>query len=409
MARGSNLLRVSGFNQAVVLEAVRRSKGTISRVELVQSTGLSNQTVSNIVRKLLDIGLITEGQKTVSGLGKPRTPLAINPGGRYSIGVHLDPSVMTFVILDLNGSVIARSRDSMPAVAEPAVTIRRMAGAIDELIAAAGIPRDRVLGVGIASPGPIDMVNGIVVGPPLLIGWHTVPLRESLREATGLPVLLDKDVMAAAHAELWLDDTDGHKNFALIYLGAGIGAGLVVNGEVLRGSSNNVGELGHFSSGIDGPLCTCGRSECVGVALMPAYLVKEALRTKVIGGPVDTDEPAEIAIAFMELSRRAAAGNLTAREIIDLAATRLARAVEDVANLLDTDRIIFGGPAWPPLSERFLAVMVPALKRRSAVGAIHDIAAVGSVLGEDIAAIGAGCAILDHFLSPKSTALLLQE
>lgn len=408
MLRGSNLLRVSGFNQAVVLDAVRRAHDGVSRVEIVQATGLSNQTVSNIVRRLLDQGLVKEGPKTVTGPGKPRTPLEINPCGRFAVGVHLDPSVMTFVILDLNGSVIARARNPMPSVAVPADTIRRMAAAIEDLISTAGVTRDRVLGVGIASPGPIDETSGIVVGPPLLVGWDTVPLREALREATALPVLLDKDVMAAAQAELWSSDAAKQENFALIYLGAGIGAGLVLNGEVLRGSSNNVGEIGHFSAGIDGPLCTCGRNGCVGVALMPAYLVNEALQAGVLDSPVDLVEPTEVSAAFVELSEQAAGGNAAAQGILDKAASRLARAVEDVANLLDLDRIIFGGPAWDPVSGRFLAAMVPALKRRSAVGAIHALAVVGSELGEDIAAIGAGCAILDHFLSPKSTGLLLE-
>lgn len=408
MVRGSNLLRVSEFNQAVVLDAVRRAAEGVSRVEIVHSTGLSNQTVSNIVRRLLDLGLIKEGERTAGGLGKPRTPLKIDPAGRFAIGVHLDPSVMTFVILDLSGSVIARARKPMPSVAAPEDTIRRIAEVVDELIRTAGVARSRVLGVGIASPGPIDEAKGIVVGPPLLVGWDTVPLRESLREATGLPVLLDKDVMAAAHAELWSSDASHEENFALIYLGTGVGAGLVLNGEMLRGSSSNVGEIGHFSIGADGPLCSCGRSGCVGVALMPAYMVSEALRTNVIDRAVDIAEPAEVSAAFLELSRRASEGGTVAQGIIDTAAARLARAVEDIANLLDLDRIIFGGPAWPPVSERFLAVMIPALKRRSAVGAIHDIAVVGSALGEDIAAIGAGCAILDHFLSPKSTGLLLE-
>jgi predicted NBD/HSP70 family sugar kinase len=399
---------VGGFNQAVVLDAVRRGKNGISRVELVQATGLSTQTVSNIVRKQLDLGLIAEGHKTVTGPGKPRTPLEIQPASRFAVGVHLDPSVMTFVVLDLAGTVVARSRGEMPAVADPDTTVARMALAIDELVRTAGVPRERLLGVGIASPGPIDEDRGIVVGPPLLIGWETVRLRESLRQATGLPVLLDKDAAAAAHAELWSSSRAEKENFVFIYLGTGIGAGLVVDGVVVRGPSNNVGEIGHFSTGGNGPECSCGRCDCVGAATMPAYLVEQAVAAKVLPGPVDGADPRQVSEAFFSLGALAQQGNEGAKAIIDLSAVRLARAVENIANLMDADRIVLGGPMWQPVSERYLAALGPALSRRSAVSAIHTIKVLGSALGADIGAVGAGCAILDHILAPKQTGLLLQ-
>ncbi|MCZ2403165.1 ROK family transcriptional regulator [Paenarthrobacter sp. Z7-10] len=400
---------MGGFNQAVVLDAIRRAPHGISRVELVQATGLSTQTVSNIVRKQLDLGLLNEGHKTVTGPGKPRTPLTIEPRSRFAVGVHLDPSVMTFVVLDLAGDVVARCRHEMPAVADPDTTVARMAAAIDGLVRTAKVPRDRVLGVGIASPGPINEDRGIVVDAPLLIGWQAVRLRESLRGATGLPVLLDKDVMAAAHAELWSSSRGENENFAFIYLGTGIGAGLVINGQVMRGASNNVGEIGHFSTGEDGPLCACGRSSCIGVAAMPAHLVETAVAAGVLEGPASGADPELISAAWVKLGALALQGDAGALGIVDASARRLARVVEDIANLMDVERVIFGGPMWAPVSERYLAVLQPTLSQRSAVSAIHDLEVIGSALGEDIAAVGAGCAILDHILAPKQMGLLLQD
>lgn len=112
--RGTNLPRMGDFNLTVILEAIRRSSGGLSRVELAQIVGLSPQTISNISRRLLDQQLIMEAGKEGSGPGKPRTILRLNPAGMYAVGVHLDPAVITFVVLDLLGDVVRHSRMATP-------------------------------------------------------------------------------------------------------------------------------------------------------------------------------------------------------------------------------------------------------------------------------------------------------
>lgn len=408
MPRGSNLERVSAFNQAVVLDLVRRSEGGLSRVELIGATGLSTQTVSNIARRLLDLGLIRESGKVHVPQGKPRTTLTIDPRSRFAVGVHLDPSRLTFVLLDLAGAVIHRSHIPVEAVAGPEETVTRIAGAVEDLISDSGIPKDRVLGVGIAAPGPIEFDQGAVVGPPMLTGWARVELRESLGEATGLPVFLEKDSTAAAHAELWVRDRRSDQNFVFIYLGSGTGAAVVLDGEVTRGSSNNVGEIGHFSTGDGGRMCGCGRTGCLGVSVMPVQLVLEASQQGLVPGPVDEADLQQVAKRFAELAVLAEGGDERAGALFLEAAQRLSRAVEDIANLLDVDAVVLGGPSWAPVAERYLAVLRSALSSRLAMGMIHQVEARGSALGEDIAAIGAACIVLDHVLAPRAEGLLLE-
>ncbi|MFD5276139.1 ROK family protein [Pseudarthrobacter sp. NPDC058362] len=408
MPRGSNLERVSAFNQAVVLDLVRRSEAGLSRVELIGATGLSTQTVSNIARRLLDLGLIRESGKVHVPQGKPRTTLTIDPRSRFAVGVHLDPSRLTFVLLDLAGAVIHRSHIPVEAVAGPKETVIRIARAVEDLITDSGIPGDRVLGVGIAAPGPIEFDQGAVVGPPMLTGWARVELRESLGEATGLPVFLEKDSTAAAHAELWVRDQRSDQNFVFIYLGSGTGAAVVLDGEVVRGSSNNVGEIGHFSTGDGGRMCGCGRTGCLGVSVMPVKLVMEASQQGLVPGPVDEEDLQQVAKRFAELAVLAQGGDGRAGALFLEAAQRLSRAVEDIANLLDVDAVVLGGPSWAPVAEHYLAVLRSALSSRLAMGMIHQVEARGSALGEDIAAIGAACIVLDHVLAPRAEGLLLE-
>ena len=110
MRAGSNLPAVGGYNQAVILDAVRRAPDGVSRVEVANSTGLSAQTVTNIVRRLIQEGLVVEAGTRGVGVGKPRTILRLDPMARLAVGIHLDPSVVTIVLLDLAGSVVSHRR-----------------------------------------------------------------------------------------------------------------------------------------------------------------------------------------------------------------------------------------------------------------------------------------------------------
>lgn len=394
--RGTNLDRVGGFNDAVVLDAIRRSE-QLSRVELAEATGLSGQAISNIVRRLLDAGLVREaGRLRGAGLGKPRTLLELEPTGQYAVGVHLDPSVVTVVLLDLTGEVVARRPVDQHAD-DPGLLIDGIAKTIEEVIAASGAPRDRVTGVGIAAPGPIDVERGVVVDPPNLSTWHLVPLRDELSARTGLPIVLDKDVTAAASAEKWA----GHGgSFVFFYLGTGVGAGLVIGDEVVRGSSSNVGEIGHVIVDPDGPLCYCGRRGCVGEASQPKYLVEQAVRAGVLAEGIDLDDRLAVEAAFASVCAQAG-GPGAARDILTTLADRIAKVVEDIANLLDLERVVFGGPHWEQLAPVLHDRVRTALEGRFLLAAVHPFEVTGTSLGADVGAIGAASLILDRMFSPN--------
>jgi predicted NBD/HSP70 family sugar kinase len=396
--RGTNLDRVGGFNDAVVLDAIRRTEHRLSRVELANATGLSGQAISNITRRLLDAGLVREaGRQKGNGLGKPRTLLELEPTGQYAVGVHLDPALVTVVLLDLTGQVVARRSTETPYGDKPDVLIDGIAATIEDVIADAEAPRDRVVGVGIAAPGPIDVERGVVVDPPNLAAWHLVPLRDELRERTGLSVLLDKDVTAAALAEKW--GPHGHGSFVFFYLGTGVGAGLVIGDEVIRGSSSNVGEIGHVIVDPDGPVCYCGRRGCVGETSQPRYLVQQAVKAGVFAQGIDLDDRRAVDAAFAELCSLASEPGV-AQKIVTALAERIAKVVEDIANLLDLERVVFGGPHWEQLAPFFGVAVQAALEERFLVRSVHSFEVAGTALGADVGAIGAASLVLEQTFSP---------
>lgn len=408
--RGTNLDRVGGFNDTVVLDAIRCAEQRLSRVEIAAATGLSGQAISNITRRLLDAGLVREaGRQKGTGLGKPRTLLELEPTGQYAVGVHLDPAVVTVVVLDLTGQVVARRRTDTAVAEDPDVMIAGIAATVEQLIVEAGAPRERVVGVGIAAPGPIDVERGVVVDPPNLTAWHLVPVRDALRELTGLPVLLDKDVTAAASAEKWAGGPNGRGSFVFFYLGTGVGAGLVIGDEVVRGATSNVGEIGHVIVDPDGPLCFCGRRGCVGETSQPRYLVQQAVQAGVFAKGIDLDDHHAVDIAFGYLCSLAAEAPGVAREIVVSLAERVAKVVEDIANLLDLERVVFGGPHWDQLAAFFDESVRAALQKRFLVRAVHPFAVVGTALGADVGAVGAASLVLDHTFSPNPSVLLLGQ
>ncbi len=408
--RGSNLPRVGDYNQVVVLEAVRRHPEGLSRVELAASTGLSPQAVSNICRRLLEADLVVEAGRRAQGPGKPRTLLRLQPTGRYAVGVHLDPALASHVLLDLTGTAVATSHRVLRPGAGPDEVLRDVAADVDRLVTGSGIDPERLVGVGVAAPGPVDHAAGALVRPPNLAGWERVLVRDVLAEATGLPVLLDKDVVAAAVGELWAGDLGPRANAVFLYLGTGVGAGLVLGGEVHRGASGNAGEVGHLGTNADDPPCWCGATGCLGMLSAPDQVVQRAERLGLGPWHGDATGPEASTLgAFEAICDLADAGDPRATGLVEDWARHTARAVTDLVDALDLDHVVFGGPLWPRLAAIFLRVVPDVVRGRAVGAAIHPIAVGGTRLGPDGAAVGAASLVLDHAFSPRSATLLLTD
>lgn len=406
LRRGSNLVHVADFNDSVVLDQIRRSQGGISRAELTATTGLAPQTVSDICQRLLDQGLIAETGRTSTGLGRPRRTLELVPTSRYALGIHIDPATITYVLLDLAGGVVEHLRHDTHAVVDPEEILDRMAVTLRDLVARAGVPADRIVGLGIASPGPIDPVAGVVVDPPHLPLWHRVRLRERLGELTGLPVLLDKDVTAAAVAERWAGTAVGARDVAFLYLGTGVGVGLVAGDIVVRGSSDNAGDVGHLIVDTHGPDCPCGERGCLGVVCSPVTQVRQAVAAGVLAARADDGQPDALG-QFTQLCRAADDGDERAIEVLQRTARGIARAVATIADLLDVELVVCGGPVWEPAAAHYMPVLESQVPAQFVMRAIHDVRVEGTALGADVAAVGAACLVLDETFAARPSALLL--
>jgi predicted NBD/HSP70 family sugar kinase len=407
MPRGVNLPVIAAFNETVLLDAIRRSGSGLSRVELVGATGLSAQTVTNVSRRLLRQGLIREaGSRPVDGPGKPRTILQLEPTGSYAVGVHLDPTVITCVLLDLESAVVEHTRRHAPASGDATETVASAADAVAELLERSGVDRGRVTGIGVAAPGPIDAGTGVVVSPPLIPGWSGLHLRDELTAATGLPTLVAKDVTAAAVAERWRDPAGASGNFAFVYYGTGVGVGLVLANEVYTGASQNAGDVGHAIVDPGGPLCPCGRRGCYGESVRPRQLVLQGIRDGVISAPDGSGDELDVETVddlFTALTGAADDGDLAAGRILDRSIANTSLYLSNLASLLDLDRVVFGGPSWGRVEARYLERLPLRLAEDDMGVLTHPLAIDSSAVGEDVAAVGAACLVLDRAFSPRSS------
>ncbi|MGW0705043.1 ROK family protein [Streptomyces sp. NPDC002643] len=279
---GVNLLALRSHNGALVLDLLRTAgPAGISRLELAERTGLTPQAVSKITARLRADGLLTEAGQRASTGGKPRTVLRLVPDAGHAVGLHLDRDELIAVLCDLTGAVVAERRAALSLGAGSDAVVEGAAREVGALLASAGsgagagadvggggaLPGLTVLGVGVALPGPLDHLHGVlhrVTGFPEYEGF---PLRAALARRLGMPVVVDKDTNAAAlglaAGESAEAGAGAHGSFAYLHLGTGLGAGLVIGGNVHRGARTRAGEFGHQVVQLDGPLCGCGNRGCI--------------------------------------------------------------------------------------------------------------------------------------------------
>ncbi|BBJ43473.1 transcriptional regulator [Streptomyces antimycoticus] len=278
---GANLTALRSHNAALVLRLLRDAgEDGVSRPELAGHTGLTPQAVSKITARLRTEGLAVEAGQRASTGGKPPAVLRLVPGARHAIGLHLDRDELTAVLVDLAGTPVAARTAPFDfgAGAEEALTAATaevgalLADACTGLTetgtetggatgaAAGGGPGGGLLGVGVAAPGPLDHGSGVLHRVTGFPQWDGFPLRDALAERLGLPVVLDKDTNAAA---LGLVTAGTAPSAAYLHLGTGLGAGLMLGGDVYRGARTDAGEFGHQVIQLDGPPCECGNRGCL--------------------------------------------------------------------------------------------------------------------------------------------------
>jgi predicted NBD/HSP70 family sugar kinase len=399
---GTNLPRVGGYNQAVVLDAIR-TRGSVSRIELATITGLTSQTVSNVVRRLLDAGLVSESGFAPSNGGKRRTLLSPRADGAYAIGVHLDPDAAVIVVVNLAGEVVTTTRVRLTAISDPAGVVDRVSRAARRLVARADVDPTRLLGMGIAAPGPIDGSARAVVSPPNFPTWGRVPLLKMFGTAMDMPVAIDNDATAAAIGEHWIGGKSRAGSLLFIYLGTGIGAGIILNNTVMHGDSGNAGEFGHMTVEPGHRTCVCGESNCLGPYCRPPAIIDDLLERH---GPKAaeriglTGTPESVHADWKLLRQAVRRGDPAACDVVRRAARLVGQAARAAVSLLDVSRVVLGGEALRGIEPIMREEVDTAVNATVEARVIRTVAIELSVMGDTVGAVGAASLILHGNYAP---------
>ncbi|GAA4465453.1 ROK family transcriptional regulator [Phytohabitans houttuyneae] len=385
--------------RGLVLDLIRAARA-ISRVELATATGLTGATISEVVRELMGDGLVVEAGRGAPTGGKPRTLVQLNPSARYSVGVQLERNTCVIVVVDLAGRQVARTSFQGVASLPPQQALPLLAAQVDALLTTAAVDRGKVLGVGLVSYGPQDRRAGVLLTPQPTDQWLDYPVAGRLAEGLGLPVLLDNDAAAAAIGEYWMGAVDPRSTYGCIYMATGIGGGVVVAGEVYRGSSSNSVEIGHISIDVNGAECPCGNVGCLENYAGPSALVREAVATPGLAQRLALDpSAADFLTEFARLAAAANAGDRDARDLIERSARYLGSAAVTMASLFDVDVIVLAGPSFAVAGSIYQAVIQQEVDRRMFARRAHPVRVVPSVNGSDAAAIGGAVLVLQSELT----------
>ena len=249
------------YNRKAVLRILRHN--AMSRAELARTTGLTRAATSLIVEELLKLGIVTELAPQSVGWGRSATPLALRPDCYYALALDLARKGCSVGLCDMAGNLLQQRK--IPNQDNLVAAIIAELKAILETA-----ERDKILGIGISSPGPLDCENGRILNPPRFESWHGVEISQLLSEALDMPAYLEHDVCALALHQLEMGQS---RNFMLVFVDIGIGAAIVSDGKLLGNSRYFTGELGHTTIRFDGRLCECGNRGCLETyASIPALL-----------------------------------------------------------------------------------------------------------------------------------------
>jgi predicted NBD/HSP70 family sugar kinase len=355
--------------------------------------------MSTVVRQLIENELVLETGRGESTGGRTPVLLDINPTSRFAIGVQLGSESNTYVVVNLIGAIVGRIRTTGVGSFDPATMVDAMARQIDDMLALLGIDKGRTLGVGIVAPGPLDLARGVILAPPHLTAWNNVPIRAMLSPAVGLPVLLDNDATAAAIGDFWSGELGASVSHATVYMGAGIGSGVLIDGTIFRGASSNTGELSELIVAAKGD-----QTEELESVADPRAVLQRALQRsgsqqgfQLLG--VDEFED------FKSIARAAVHGDEEALELITDSAQHLATAIVGLANLFDLDSVSLAGPAFAIAGSLYVRVVAERLEREFFARAQHGVRVRLSTHASDAAAVGGAALVLQTILAPRTMGL----
>jgi glucokinase-like ROK family protein len=379
------------INRSIVLDIIRRG-GRVSRTDLARRSALTKPTVSAIVEDLLARNIVHEVGygKTVGGGGRRARLLEFNDASAAYLGLRFGVRSTGVGVADARGAL--RAMREVPSVpGDPERGIADALALVDQVLAEAGVPKDRLQACGVTMAGLVAQSSGVVELAPNL-GWKRVSVRTQLEQALGMPVVVSNVTAAGALAEGRVGAARGVRSYVWVYVGTGVGAGIVIDGRVFRGHAGYSGEIGHCPVVLDGPQCTCGLRGCL-EAVASGWAIRAAAERAVKEGePTLLAEPAH-PLDARGVADAARAGDAVAQRILANVGSYLGMAISTLVNLIDPEMVVLGGSVMSA-SDHIIGAVRESMAKHTLHGESVNI--VPSALGDQAGLIGAVMGAVDH-------------
>jgi len=361
------------------------SAGPATQAELSRTTGLSTATISNIVKELERENVVHTAPTTSSG--RRALQVRLNADNSVAVGIDFGRRHVRVVLATRDYRVVAEASTSLVLGHHAEHGIAMAHDLMERLLQENGLSHGDVIGVGIGIPGPLDRRSHTVAHGAVLPEWVGIETEARLREALGLPVHIDNDANLGALAEATWGPYGGAENLVFLKIGSGIGAGLIVNGAPVYGNLGITGEIGHSTIDDRGAVCRCGSRGCLETVASTTTMIEQLSRNE--AGPVTT----------RSIISGAREGHPATLRVLDDAGLAIGHALGTVANLLNPEVIVVGGPL-AELEELLLEPIRRGILRHTIPMVGASTALTVSSLGERAEALGAAALV---FRKPAST------
>ncbi len=308
------------------------------------------------------------------------------------IGVDMGGTKILSAVVNESGDILATAKIPTQAKDDTSIVIDRIADSIKEAFQKSGVAVDTIQAIGIGAPGPLDPQTGVVIFAPNL-GWKNVALKTELEDRLDIPTFVDNDVNIGTLGEHTYGAGKGIQNLVGIFVGTGIGGGIILNGELFHGASKTAGEIGHIIVKADGPKCGCGTRGCLEAlasrtamtkAFQKAILKKgkKSILTKLTDGDLDLIRSGTLAKALRSKDK------LTLK-VFKQTTKYLGVGIGSIVNFLNPDMIVLGGGVVEALDDKFIDNIRKAAKKYALPDTLKGVQIVRAELGDDAGVLGA--------------------
>lgn len=389
----SNLSTIKQNNRSLVLRLLN-SYGSMSRAELARSTGLTKTSITNIINDLINEGLINETGTAESQSGRKPTMLNLYEDAFYALGLYISRDFAYSNIVNLKGKIIYECKHIFDLTENEQTFISIICQKINEVLTESKIDNDKILGLGIASIGPLDIKNGIILDPPNFRGLKSIYIVKELSSRFNLPVYMENDMKASAIAEKLFGKAKNISNFLYVGVTNGIGAGIIINDEIFRGANGFAGEIGHITIDIDGERCSCGNIGCLELYAGIPNTVKQ-VKTSIGNGAVSELSKSE-EITWKKITSAAKNGDKLCIKVIDNLAYYLSIGLVNTINSFDTE-VVFMGHDIAIAEELIIRPLNELVNRNTLFRSTNQVSIELSAFREYSPCIGAPSIILNRF------------